>query len=307
MQLKFTYIGLLTAMLLWSSSFPALKLAFRSYDPFFAIWGRLFVASLIFLPAMPRLLRKARYRHGDLKYILLMAIFEPCLYFIFEAKALENTSASQAGMITAMLPVLVAVTAHFYLKEQIKPRTVIGFSLAVFGACWLSLEGAPTLDAPRPAFGNLLEFMAMVCATGYTISVKKLTSRYSPFLLTAVQAYVGCGFFLLILLMGGGRWPQTIEPLGAASIIYLGAFVSIGAYGLYNWGVSRIPANQASIFVNLIPVFTVILGWLVLNEKFTPMQYPASAIVLLGVFMSQDHIGRRAASSDHPPLDKNGS
>jgi drug/metabolite transporter (DMT)-like permease len=40
--------------------------------------------------------------------------------------------------------------------------------------------------------------------------------------------------------------------------------------------------------VNLIPVFTVILGRLILDERFTPFQYVASAIVIAGVFISQD-------------------
>jgi drug/metabolite transporter (DMT)-like permease len=70
--------------------------------------------------------------------------------------------------------------------------------------------------------------------------------------------------------------------------VYLGIFVSIGAYGLYNFSVSRMPASQASAFVNLIPAFTVFLGWLILGERFTPLQYVASIIVFTGVFLSQD-------------------
>lgn len=63
--------------------------------------------------------------------------------------------------------------------------------------------------------------------------------------------------------------------------------MTLGAYGLYNFGVSRIPASQATAFVNLIPVFTVFLGWLILGERFTAVQYLASALVFLGIFMSQ--------------------
>jgi drug/metabolite transporter (DMT)-like permease len=68
----------------------------------------------------------------------------------------------------------------------------------------------------------------------------------------------------------------------------------MGAYGLYNYAVSKVPASQASAFVNLIPVFTVILGRIILDEHFTAVQYVASAIVIAGVFMSQD-MSRRDA------------
>ena len=65
-----------------------------------------------------------------------MAICEPCLYFLFEARALQLTSASQAGMITAMLPLLVAILAWGWLKERISRQTLLGFMLAI-GPYWL--------------------------------------------------------------------------------------------------------------------------------------------------------------------------
>jgi len=256
--------GLIMAMVLWSSSFIALKLAFQGFHPMVVIFGRMFIASICFL-CLFKALKGNTYRRGDLKYILFMVICEPCLYFLFEAKALENTTASQAGMITAMLPLLVAISAGLLLKEVVTKKTFAGFFLAISGACLLSLNGAASVSAPHPALGNFYEFVAMVCATGYTITLKKLTERYNP------------GSFALVPFL---------------SIIYLGVFVSVGAYGFYNYGVSKIPASQASAFVNLIPVFTVFLGWAILGEKFTPMQYLASALVFVGVFISQDKAAR---------------
>jgi drug/metabolite transporter (DMT)-like permease len=216
-----------------------------------------------------------------------MAICEPCLYFLFEARALELTSASQAGMITALLPLMVAVGARFVLQEELSASMLAGFAMAIAGAVWLSLAGEASADAPQPLLGNFLEFVAMVCATGYIISLKRLTSRYTPFFLTAVQAFVGAMFFLPFLAL-----PSTALPVQwlwgpTLAIIYLGAVITLGAYGLYNYGVSRIPASQASVFVNLIPVFTVFLGWLILDERFTRDQYLASALVFVGIYISQ--------------------
>ena len=75
---------------------------------------------------------------------------------------------------------------------------------------------------------------------------------------------------------------------GVLSILYLGVFVTIGAYGLYNYGMSKIPASQASAFVNLIPVITLFMGWLFLGERLNVLQYAASAVVVAGVYLSQD-------------------
>lgn len=278
--------ALILAMILWSSSFIALKLAFRYYDPMVVIFGRMFVGFICFLPMIKRF-KGIRLKKGDLKLLILMAICEPCLYFVLEARALENTSASQAGMITAMLPLLVAVGAVFILKERITRKTFFGFILAVTGVCWLSLGSATSGDAPNPVLGNFYEFLAMVCATGYTIMLKKLSGELHPLFLTAVQAFVGSIFFLPFLFMTSTPMPVTLEPVGLLSIFYLGTFITLGAYGLYNYGLSTIPASQASSFINLIPVFTFILSWLILKESFTTAQFIASGLVFSGVLLSQ--------------------
>jgi drug/metabolite transporter (DMT)-like permease len=282
-----SYASLTAAAILWASSFIALKVAFRAYDPMVVIFGRMAVACACFVWFVPRFRSTVHYRRGDGRRILAMAFCEPCLYFHLEARALTYTSASQAGMITALLPLMVAVCARMFLNESLTPRTVVGFALAIVGAGWLSAAGAPTAEAPRPILGNFLEFLAMVCATGYIINMKHLTYRYPSFFLTAVQAFIGALFFLPFLGLSGTRLPVQLEPLATAAVVYLGAAVTLGAYGLYNFGVSRVPASQAGAFINLIPVFTVALGWVFLGERFTGGQYLASLLVFAGLAISQ--------------------
>lgn len=286
-------------MALWGSSFIALKLAVGRYDPVVILFGRMIVASFCFLFFMRRV-RGNSYQPGDWKLILFMVLCEPCLYFVFEVEAIQYTTASQAGMITAMLPLMVALAARLLLKERVSGLTFVGFALAVAGVVFLTLTSLPTEDAPNPMMGNFLEFMAMVCATGYTIVLKRLTSRYNPFFLTAVQAFGGTLFFLPVLFWDPSRWPTAFDPVPIFSIVYLGVFISLGAYGLYNYGMSVIPASQASAFVNLIPVFTIVLGWTVLGETFTFLQSLACLLVFAGVFLTQ---GRDRSKLHGPPLE----
>lgn len=282
-------LSLVLAMILWASSFIALKISFQGYHPMIVIFGRMVIGSLCFL-LFYRQLKDTRLRRQDLKYLLFMAVCEPCIYFMFEAKAMQLTTASQAGLITAMLPLMVALGATVFLKEKVARKTLAGFGIAIAGACWLSLAGDESASAPNPLLGNFLEFMAMVAATGYTLSVKHLSSRYSPVFLTAFQSVVGAFFFSLFLLHPEISLPTEFYPAPAFAVIYLGSFVTLGAYLAYNYGVSKIPASQASAFVNLIPVFAVILGFLILEERFSTYQYAASLLVLSGVFISQRRV-----------------
>jgi drug/metabolite transporter (DMT)-like permease len=278
---------LVAAMIIWSTSFIALKITFATYDPMFVIWARQILASLFFLFIIRWLWKKCEYKKGDYKLLLLMAIFEPCLYFLFEAMALTRTTASQAGILTSTLPILVAIAAFFTLKEKTTPLTWLGFALAVSGAVILSIFSEVTENAPDPILGNFLEFCAMICAAGYTVSLKKLSERYNPFFLTAFQCFTGSVFFFPFIFIQGNSFPRHFVPVPALGIVYLGLVVTMGAYGLYSVGISRVKAGTAAAFVNLIPVFTIFFAWIFLNETLNSLQYFGCALIFAGVYLSQ--------------------
>ncbi|MCJ2163088.1 MULTISPECIES: DMT family transporter [unclassified Pseudodesulfovibrio] len=285
-------LALWAAVLLWSSSFIALKFAFQKFDPMVVIFGRMFVASLGFMLVF-KTLRHIDYRPGDWKLLAFMGICEPGFYFIFEALSLSYTDASQAGMICALLPLMVAVAARLTLNEPLTKRTVAGFGLAIVGAVVLSAVAESTETASNPVLGNFLEFLAMICACGYMIAFKKLSPRYNPWFLTMIQAFIGAVFYFPLLFLPSTTLPTTIDLAGLATIFYLGIFVTIFAYGMYNYGMSKISAGQASSFINLIPVITLIMGMVILGERLNWMQYAASALVIAGVFISQDRAPRK--------------
>jgi len=284
---KSATMALLTAMVIWSTSFAVLKATFLVYDPMFVIWGRQAIGALLFTLVIRRLWRRCSYEKGDFKWLILMALFEPCLYFTFEAAAITYTTASQAGIITSTLPLLVAVTAYFTLQERASGAGAAGFITAIAGAVMLSVFSDVTEAAPLPVLGNFLEFMAMVCATGYTITLKNLSRRYDPFFLTAFQCYTGSIFFTPFVLIRERGIPEQFMLMPSLGVLYLGVVVTIFAYGMYSVGISRVKAGTAAAFVNLIPVFSVFWGWLFLGETMNALQYAGCGLVFLGVYLSQ--------------------
>lgn len=287
----FPIFGLVAAMGLWGSSFIAMKIALRHYDPVVVMCGRMIIATLIFV-LFRKHFGKIEYRRGDWKLLGFMALCEPCLYFSFETHALRWTSASEAAMITALLPVLTILGARLFLAEKITIRSVLGLIVAAVGVIGLTCFGRPSEHAPCSWLGNGLEVAAMIFAAGYTLSSRHLGVRYSPFFLTAVQAFAGSGFFLVALLLPGTALPSGGEWEPMIAIVYLGAAVNVLAYFLYNFGLSRIPASQATPLVNLIPVFSLVLGWMVLGEALTSIQYVAAAVVLGGTMAGQGRISQ---------------
>jgi len=279
-------IALCTAILVWASSFIALKSAIGPIGPMTVIFGRMLIASFCFLFFVKRFL-KLKFTKNDIKYLALMVLFEPCLYFIFEANALSYTTAGQAGMITSTMPIITAIGAGIFLKEIISRKFILGSLIAICGVIWLSLSASSSESASNPLLGNSLQFMAMICAAGYTISIRHLVKKFSPLLLTAIQSFVGVVFFLPFALWEYNTIVMDFNQEALLWVVYLGIVVTLGGYGLFNFALSRVQASKASMFINLIPVFTLLLAFLILGEVLTYVEMIASIVILLGVAITQ--------------------
>ena len=178
-----------------------------------------------------------------------------------------NKRQSQAGMITSLMPIITAMVAGYFLKEIISKQMIFGSLIAMGGAIWLSLQGTSSIDAPNPLLGNFLEFLAMLCAAFYTVTVRYLSDRYSALFITAIQVFIGTVFFIPLFLYEYINIGLNMTVESFLWVAYLGVVVTLGGYGLYNYALTKIEASKASIFIYLIPVFTLFLAYFMLNKS----------------------------------------
>jgi drug/metabolite transporter (DMT)-like permease len=291
------HLALLLAMILWGSSFIALKITVNEMSPMIVVFLRMAIGTVAFLVVWPWLRHGFVYQSGDWKFLLGMVLFEPCLYFLFESQALRYTSAGQAGMVTAMLPLMVAIAAYFFLGERNNLKQWFGFLIAVAGVIAMTLTGDNSAQAPNAILGNFLEFLAMVMAVGYTLLVKHLVKRYSAFVLTALQSFSGAIFYLPLALLSD--WPSQISLSTMGWLVYLGLVVTLGAYGLYNFSLGFVKASTAAGYANLLPVFTLLFSMLILGERLTLIQWIAICVVFVGVYLSYER--RSIIPKEVPP------
>ena len=284
------------AVLFWGTSFVATKTALDSFGPMTVIWLRMATAALLFAPVW-FFVPKPSYQRGDLKWLALIALLQPCIYYLAEGYAVKFTTSSAAGVISAIVPLLVAVGAWLFLHEHLSARSIIAIAISLVGVAMLSLGGQTQASAPNPVLGNLLEVLAMVCAAGSMIALKHVSRRYNPWFLTGLQATVGAVFFLPGAIAGGTAGWSSAAPAAWISVVYLGTFVSLGAFGLYNTAVTRMPANRAALSINLVPAVALLAGWLMRGESLTAIQLVGCVIIVGAVVLSEtgndavEHVG----------------
>lgn len=185
---SYSYAGPLAAVLstiLWGGAYVAMKTALERFHPMTMIFLLLAVSSVTFPIFLPSLRAKQKYAGGDWRIFLVPALCDPCLYFIFEGYAMDNASASQAGLLSATLPLFVGVFGYFLLKEKLSRAAWTGCVMAICGAVWLSLGAVADEHAPNPLLGNFLQICGMVFAALYAICVRRLSRGYTPMFITA--------------------------------------------------------------------------------------------------------------------------
>ena len=70
-------------------------------------------------------------------------------------------------------------------------------------------------------------------------------------------------------------------------MIYLGGLVSLGGFGLYNMAMRWLPASQAAMSINLVPLVALLMGWIWLGEALTSLQLVAALAIFGGVLLGQ--------------------
>jgi len=286
-------------VLFWGTSFVAIKTAYSGFSPMMVMWLRMTVASLVFLPFWRRVPRPQR-RTGDWRFLGLAVLFIPCLYYLLEAFAVRFTTSSQAGVVSATMPLMVAAAAWVFLRERLSWQSAVGIGVSIAGVAVLSTAGVAQESAPAPALGNLLELAAMMAAAGSTVTVKHLSDRYDPWLLTGLQAAVGVAFFGPLAIASGPTDWLAVSPAAWGAVLYLGTACSLGAFGLYNSALKLMPASRAALAINLIPAVALLAGWVVLGESLSALQL-AACFLIVGAVVFAEISGRLPAEEPAAP------
>jgi drug/metabolite transporter (DMT)-like permease len=289
------YLALFLAVIFWGLSFVATKIALESFPTFTLIFARFALAGCVFLILMvfrgfPRLDRKDHVR------IILIALFEPGLYFTFETIGLQHTTAPMASLIIATIPVVVLILAALFLGERTNLAGALGMGTSLGGiAILITADPQFSWTASGHMIGDLLILGAVLSAASYMVCARSLGKNRSAMEVTSLQTIYGALLFVPTFLweLPKVQWIE-ISGRSLAALVFLTLFATIGAFLCYNHALTRLPASRAAIFINGIPVVTALSAWALLGERLTLLQMSGGVMVLVGVFLTNLYGTREA-------------
>ena len=284
---KSVFFSLLGAMAIWAMSFIWSKMALEVYSPIAVIFLRLIVSTVLIFLFLIISNQLQPIQKGDIKWFILLSVFEPFLYFIGENFGLQLISTTLASVIISTIPLFVPILAFFVLKERISVMNIIGIVISITGVLMMVVDKGFSLNAPLN--GILLMGLAVFSATFYGLLLKHLSHRYSGYSIVAYQNIGGIVYFLplFIFMEWDGVMVANHSFKALSAILLLAVFASTIAFVLYTHGVRLIGVTRSSAFVNLIPVLTAIFAWTLLDEVIGWQKIIGILIVISGLFASQ--------------------
>ncbi len=279
------------SMIFYGISFPATRVALKDYNPVSIITLRLLISSVILM-----ILNISMYKRSavplkrDFPIFLLIAVFQPFLYFLFETYGLTSVSAAVSSLIIATIPVFTPLISRFFIREKLTVFNFIGLIFSFTGVILLvAFSDSKITGKNFTVAGLVLLFGAVLAAVFYTIIVKKLPHTYSALTITAVQNTLGLFLFLPVFFVVDFKDFITVVPKmdKIVSIVFLAIFASSLAFIFLNFGIKKLGPSKANGFVNLVPVVTAIVSFLFFKEHFTVYKILGMVVVLLGVLTAQ--------------------
>lgn len=286
------------SMVFWSFSFVWIKVVYEAYGPLTTILFRLIISSgLLF--AFTILTRKLqKIQPGDLKMFILLAFFEPFLYFMGESFGLMYVSSTVAAVIVATIPLFAPLTAWYFYKEKLSRSNLTGLVITFFGVSLVVLDTSGSFKASP--LGVSLEFLAVLGALGYSSILKGISHRYNTFSIIAYQNIIGAVLFLPFWMgfeySSFMQVPFNEEAFGA--IIKLAIFASTFAFILFTFSIRNMGINKSNVFINAIPVFVAIFAFFILGDTLDYHQMVGIAIVISGLFLAQINWKRKKNGTD---------
>jgi drug/metabolite transporter (DMT)-like permease len=282
-----TYGAAFLSAIFWAFSFIWYKEAAEDLNPITIVFLRL-LFSVIFL-SLFLIIKKdlTKIRKRDRKLFLMMATFEPFLYFIGESYGLRLVSANVGSVITSVIPVFAGIGAWLFFREKLKVINYIGIIVSFIGILVFLLNKNGGLTYNLTGVG--LMFFAVFSAVGYNLTLSRLVNSYNPVFIVNIQNIIGTILFLpLFLIIDLNKF--IISPFSSEMLIpvaKLAIFSSSAAFVLFAYAVQRIGIVRANAFINCVPIFTAVFAFFLLHEKLSFQNITGMVIVIAGLFLSQ--------------------
>ncbi|MCL1837239.1 MAG: DMT family transporter [Treponema sp.] len=283
--------AIIVCVLFWGFSFISIKITVAVFPPMSLGLSR-FAIALIFLYFIKRRLAPGeKLRRQDIPLLLGAGFSGVTLYFFCENNGVSLVTASEASIAIGSIPVLTMIADWLSVKmsrnkNSVHPRV----GARQWAGAFISIAGVWLVAGVSFALsGSALGYVYMAGAAfswvGYSLLTRPLFARCSRIYIVFWQTVAGFLGFIPFTIMELGKWGTPDLPV-IFHLAFLGICCSALGYWLYARALEVLGMSVTAVFINLVPLLTVIFGFFIMGDRLTALQFAGAALVIGGVYLS---------------------
>ena len=261
-KLGFTALALAGA--LWGTPFAFAKWVQGEISVGHMVLLRFLFASIVLLPVLCREHRRQpiHIARRDISLFVWAALLGVPLQFLLQFGGLARTTISHASLMVGLLPAILAAGAAVFAGERMDRTRWIAVALSTIGAALVAFGGAHVSTQSASFSGDTLVALSLFGGAAWVLLSQRIMQRgYSPVVASAIVVLIGTTLLAVwILFTEGAPAVRALSTHVWVAVIAMGALGTAMTTLLWNWGLSRVDASQAGVFVNLEPVIGTLLG-----------------------------------------------
>ncbi|HMI02323.1 MAG TPA: EamA family transporter [Pedobacter sp.] len=281
-------LALFGVALIWGTTYLGIRVAVETIPAWFVTAIRQSIASLILLTV---LLRKNELKWMGWPYLrrqmlvsLLMVVVANGLTTVAE----ETIPSGLTSLLNALSPLIVFLGCVLIGLQKPSLKGFLGVVIGFLGVAFIFRDGIGDLLDPNYKTGILALCLAITGWSAGTIYTKKYTHKSANIFLDlfyqfAFSAVVQLG---LAFTFSGDTDVSAWSSYSLMAVVYLAVFGSVAGYFCYHYALKKISATKVSVLTYFNTVIALFLGWLILDEIITIDIIIATALIILGVFIT---------------------
>ncbi len=289
------FLKLILTAFFWGGTWIAGRTAVREMPPFAVASWRFLLATLVLGLLLRRREGYPRWSWRDCVILGSLGLTGVFCYNVFFLYGLQHVEAGRGALVVAFIPAIIALADWLVFRLPMSPLKATGVSLAMFGCLLVVTQAQPDrLFKGEVGFGEWLLLGSALSWTAYTLINREITARFSPLAMTFGGCLAGWLMLTACALAEGSLFDFSAATWRApTSIAFLGLFGTAIAFTWYSEAIGNIGSTRAAAFINLVPVFAVLLGAALLDERLGAGVMAGGAAVIAGVLITH-HASRKA-------------
>ncbi len=285
-------VVLIFTVIIWGISFLSIEIVVETIPPITLGFYRFVIASVLLFFIKRIKEKEVRMKKKDISLFAVAGFLGVTLYFIFENNGIMLLDASTASLIIATIPIFSLISESIIFKVKMTGLKIISIILSFIGVYLVVGGDINSLINSGKGVGYIMMFGAVISWVIYSLVTKPLSRKYSQLVIVYYQTLFGTILFIPFIFFETVKWSEVTGNI-ILNVLYLGIFCSAIGYVTYVYAIKHLGIAVSSIYLNALPLVTLIAAFFILNEEITLNKALGGMLIVISVTVVNLKIKRK--------------